>query len=229
MIKAIIFDLDRTLFNIDIPEEKALTSVHKHFVPEHIELDHFIDTYKIENEKWWQKRSRENATLYQVRHNSFIDLYKTLKINLPKPVEFISKHYIGEAQKHWVLYDGVNQMLDRLHAENYQVALVTNGFSTVQHPKLDFMDMKKYFHVITISDEVGFAKPDRKIFDITIDKLGIHKDEVVYVGDNLHDDYKGSQNAGIKFLWFNEHHHPNPEKVPEFDDYKDFFKVLKAI
>jgi FMN phosphatase YigB (HAD superfamily) len=47
-----------------------------------------------------------------------------------------------------------------------------------------------------ISDQVGIAKPDPRIFQITLEKTGLQPSEVVYVGDSV-EDIQGSQAAGI--------------------------------
>ncbi len=51
---------------------------------------------------------------------------------------------------------------------------------------------------MTISTEVGAAKPDSKIFAVALQKCNCELEEVVHIGDNLNADYRGAINVGIK-------------------------------
>jgi putative hydrolase of the HAD superfamily len=48
---------------------------------------------------------------------------------------------------------------------------------------------------------VGIEKPDRRIFDLALDRLGLDADEVVYVGDSWEIDVVGARNAGISPIY----------------------------
>ena len=50
---------------------------------------------------------------------------------------------------------------------------------------------------MVISEEVGFEKPDSKIFDIALKKLHVNADETIYAGDSIETDVFGANNAGL--------------------------------
>ena len=46
-------------------------------------------------------------------------------------------------------------------------------------------------------------KPDPRLFQITLEKAGYSKKQLLHVGDSLQDDIMGATNAGIKCVWLN--------------------------
>lgn len=229
MLKAILFDLDRTIFNIDIPEREALAHLHETYIDKRISQDDFIATYKRENEKWWYKRSRHEATLEDVRHNSMTDALAALGTSVDISIQQFYMEYSEKAQEFWSMYEGALDAIAALREAGLKTAIITNGFSVVQRVKIAQMNLEPYFDYFTISDEVDMAKPDAAIFHHTTKELGVTSDESLYVGDNLHDDYNGAKNAEMRFLWFNEHAQENTEGVPEFSDYAQLLPLLKSL
>ena len=56
--------------------------------------------------------------------------------------------------------------------------------------------LEGYFETVVVSDEVGVAKPDPRIFDIALRDAGLRPEEVAYVGD-APEDVEGSLAAGL--------------------------------
>jgi putative hydrolase of the HAD superfamily len=54
-----------------------------------------------------------------------------------------------------------------------------------------------------VSEEAGVAKPDPKIFEIALDRLGVGALETVMVGDSWINDIAGAAAAGLRTVWFN--------------------------
>ena len=86
-------------------------------------------------------------------------------------------------------------------ALDHRLALVTNGAPDVQREKLAGTTLAGYFSAIVISCEVGFAKPDPRIFEIALDRIGASAPEAVMVGDSLARDVAGARAAGIRAVW----------------------------
>lgn len=86
-------------------------------------------------------------------------------------------------------------------AEQYRLAIVTNGLPDVQREKLIRTGLLGLFDIVVISGEQGVGKPDRAIYDETIRQLGVTTDACVMVGDNFRRDVAGAQEAGIRGVW----------------------------
>src|SRR2546427_1073532 len=90
-------------------------------------------------------------------------------------------------------------------ARNHRLALVSNGAPDVQREKLAGTTLGRYFSAIVISCEVGFGKPDRRIFEIALERIGANAHETVMVGDSLARDVAGAHAAGIRAVWIDRH------------------------
>jgi len=84
---------------------------------------------------------------------------------------------------------------------DHRCALVTNGAPDVQREKLGRTTLAPYFVAIIISAEVGFGKPDPRIFAIALDAIGAEADSAVMIGDSVPRDVAGARNAGLRSIW----------------------------
>ena len=57
------------------------------------------------------------------------------------------------------------------------------------------------FDAVITSESVRCYKPDVRIFERALDRLGITADRAVHIGDSLHSDIAGAKEAGIKTIW----------------------------
>ena len=89
----------------------------------------------------------------------------------------------------------------------YRLAMLTNGSVISQQGKLDTININEYFEDIVISGTYQIHKPDKRIFQIVLDKLDVQPYEVVYVGDGLVNDVQGALSMGMKAIW--QYPHPN--------------------
>ncbi len=100
---------------------------------------------------------------------------------------------------------GSHELLERLQSHGIRLAVITNNLVSEQIPKLKQLNLTDYFDVVSISEEVGVAKPDPEIFRITLERLALTVDSVVMVGDSLMSDIGGALSLGIRCVWLNRH------------------------
>ena len=81
--------------------------------------------------------------------------------------------------------------------DRFILGLISN-FDHPEHVKnlLAKDKIDKYFSSISVSGEVGFKKPDKRIFDIALRNTNLRPEEVLFVGDS-NDDIQGAKSAGI--------------------------------
>ena len=58
------------------------------------------------------------------------------------------------------------------------------------------------FEFIITSSNYIFCKPNKRIFDLALEKAGLELDEVWYIGDQYECDVKGALNAGLFPVWY---------------------------
>ena len=100
---------------------------------------------------------------------------------------------------------GAPGLLKRL-SKHYRLALISNThYPPMVHTLLDAMALTGLFEVVTLSVEVGRAKPHPLIFELTLEKLGLTAAEAIYVGDSYEHDYKGARSVGMDCYLIGRH------------------------
>jgi putative hydrolase of the HAD superfamily len=100
--------------------------------------------------------------------------------------------------------DAVNVLEDLVEAGK-RIGLICNMGLTPGFALRGFLDSEgvlEHFDLLVFSDEIGFRKPDPRIFHFLARKLKVDPGSVVHVGDNLRLDVWGAKNAGFKAILF---------------------------
>jgi putative hydrolase of the HAD superfamily len=101
------------------------------------------------------------------------------------------------------LMPGARDALRALAARGLRLGIVSNTGRTpgvVLRRILARYDVLRYFETVAISysDEVGFRKPDARIFTRTLDALGVAPGRALHVGDNPQADVAGARACGMR-------------------------------
>ena len=96
----------------------------------------------------------------------------------------------------------VTSLLTDLNDRQVPWGIVTNGPSGMQRHKCQALGLDQIAPFIIVSEEVGYAKPDPRIFRDALDATGLGRPErVMFVGDNPRTDIDGARRAGMKTAW----------------------------
>lgn len=88
-----------------------------------------------------------------------------------------------------------------LRASGCRLALLTNGGATGQRSKLARFDLESLFDLILIEGELGFGKPDPRVFERALAGLAVAPADAWMVGDNLEWDVAAPQRLGMFAVW----------------------------
>ncbi|KAK8537468.1 hypothetical protein V6N13_042397 [Hibiscus sabdariffa] len=115
--------------------------------------------------------------------------------------------YFEEVYEHygngyaWRPPDGASETIFLLKNAGVKVAVVSN-FDTRLRKVLKELNVIDLFDGVIISSEVGYEKPDARIFKAALDQIDMEADQVVHVGDDLKADKMGANAVGIDcWLW----------------------------
>ena len=100
-------------------------------------------------------------------------------------------------KKPWYIYPDVINCLERWQQKKIEIGIISN-FDTRLYQVLELLQLKSYFSSITVSSEVGFAKPDPIIFEVALEKHNCLPEEAWHIGDSLREDYQGANAVNIK-------------------------------
>ena len=68
------------------------------------------------------------------------------------------------------------------YKKHFEVGIITNGSTQRQKAKIINTNLNNYFDTIIISEEVGFSKPDKRIFELALNKLNVQSENILFVG-----------------------------------------------
>jgi len=176
-IKAVVFDLDDTLY----PERLYVRSGYR-AVAEHLRV---ALGRRGRFEDWlWERFNRGRAA------GAFEALNEHFNLGL-------SETHIGELvevyRRHKPdirCFDGIEELLERLAAE-YRLGLLTDGFMPAQRLKLDALKLRPFFQAVVFTEEMGRRcwKPSPAGFRRVSELLATPHESCAYVADNPAKDF----------------------------------------
>jgi HAD superfamily hydrolase (TIGR01549 family) len=93
-------------------------------------------------------------------------------------------------------YPSAKKTLLLLREKGYKLGLISNTHWRIsQNVRKEF---NKFFDVVTLSYEHGYAKPHPSIFVATLNKLGTNVNQCLHVGDDPIADIQGAKSVGMK-------------------------------
>jgi putative hydrolase of the HAD superfamily len=107
--------------------------------------------------------------------------------------------YLVDYERAWALHDDALRCLDTLAP--LRLGVITNGVRPFQQAKLDRCGLTPYMEHIIASGEVGFTKPDPRIFTAACARFAVEPAEAMYVGDRFATDALGAAAAGLIGVW----------------------------
>jgi HAD superfamily hydrolase (TIGR01549 family) len=91
--------------------------------------------------------------------------------------------------------------------QKYTTGILSNGFTTLQRQKIDKYNLADYVDFTLISEEVGYHKPDKRIFLKALQLAGSARpEETLYIGDDPKSDVAGARAAGLTPIFINTNH-----------------------
>lgn len=200
----LLFDLDRTLWDYKSNSEQTLFELLNKYTPELMpELKNFLQVYYEINETLWEHYRDGKLTKEILMVKRFQDAFDKFNINSSPFVESLAEDYIIESPKKTMLYPNTIETLTYLNKKKYRLILLTNGFLEVQEVKIKESEIEPFFEQMITSEEAGFQKPDPKIFDYALRKIGAIKSECIMIGDDPYNDIYGARNFGIDTVYAN--------------------------
>ena len=216
-IKHIFFDLDRTLWDFETNSRQALQHI---FLEYKLTLgfknfESFHQTYIRINSELWQKYGKNKITKEELRNTRFLKTLQKHQIFDETLAKQISDAYINLSPRQTQLFPEAINTLTELQSRNYRLHIITNGFEEVQYIKLKESKLSPFFDVIVCSEQIGFNKPDKRIFIHALELANAQAAESLMIGDDLQIDILGANQIGMEAILFdsNKRHKSKAFKV----------------
>ncbi len=200
----LFFDLDNTLWDFRLNSRQAIYETFLYFNLDGrgLDFDEFFNTYSAHNDRLWQQYRKKEIHKNELKRQRFQATFDDLSIEGIDAVQ-MNDHYLGVMPLQTILIEGALDVLSVLKKRNYRLFIITNGFSEVQHKKMQNSGLASFFEKVFISEEVKTPKPGREIFDYAITSTNAKKTKSLMIGDDWEVDVMGAVNNGIDAIYFN--------------------------
>ena len=205
MIKAYLFDLDDTFYDCYNLNEEAVDALCHYAADTLLHMEYHTVRGAFDAARLSVKEQITDDVA--ARHNRMLYMERMLEILKLPSVSFaleLYDYFWNYILSHMVLYNGVKEFLQRLHADGIRIGICTDMTVHIQHRKLRALGIAEYIDYITTSEEAGREKPDPVIFEVALSKMNVKPEEVVYVGDSLRKDVKGPAAIGMTPIWYTD-------------------------
>ena len=202
-----LMDADMTLFDFKKAEAAAFRSACSRFG-----LDAGKEEYAIYhriNDALWKQLEKGEVTQAQLRVMRFEQLKEALNARFDAAeMNRVFSQQLGEG---CYLFPQALSIMQYLKTCG-KVCILTNGIADVQRRRLSLSGLSRYVDALVISQEEGVAKPDARIVERALERLGCtDKRQAVIVGDSLSSDMMAAKNARVDGIWYDPEGHEMPK------------------
>ena len=195
MSQAVFFDLDGTLSNRNAAIRRWLAQHQRKFVlpdayaPRFLELDDF-----------------------GYRPKSVVIPQLVQELGLPHDPAELLEDFSAHAFAAPVPMPHAYAVLEQLRARGVRLGIVTNGWVEAQTKTLEGLDLPRRVDDVVISKAVGLTKPDPRIYQLALERLGVAAADCWFVGDSPRNDVWGPQQVGLRAAFLPTGHALGDEK-----------------
>ena len=201
MIKAVIFDLDNTLYNFDAANEFGIRALAAYTEPVFgWDYPRMKDLYEESREKLTERMGDVGSA-----HNRllrFQNLLEEKKLPLHPHALEMAKAYWRGVLDNMAPSPGAREIMEELRRMGVRIGLGTDMTAYMQYEKLIRLGLMEYMDFIVSSEEAGTDKPGNAFFMLCARKAGCLPGECLFIGDNIVRDYGGAAAAGMQARWF---------------------------
>lgn len=219
-IEAVFFDLDDTLYDQLEPFRYAVGSV----LPEvagngrDFPLDAVFRRVRHYSDRLWDKYTDGELDLEEMRRQRLQFAFEEFGLALDAPTADALQASYLHGQGQIQLSPGAAELIAGFRDRGLDVGILTNGPVNHQMGKIIALKLEKIIPAdrIFISDAVGIAKPDPRVFTHISRNTGHQPEQCLYIGDAWLNDVTASVEAGWHVAWINRrgtvpdtHHEPD--------------------
>lgn len=200
-IKAVIFDLDDTLYDCSgtLVEQGRRQAAKMLARITNISEE---KAYRLQGE--FEEKYGTKVNVYE----KIVTLY-----NLPNTyINQLLQEFICVNISNITLFSDVVESLVQLKSRNYKLFLVTSGEEQIQKKKIDVLGLNNsYFDDIFITDRNN-PQAKRTCFYGIIQRYNLKPEEIICVGDKIDDEIAAGKSLGIITVMFEHGRHYNSNR-----------------
>lgn len=207
MIKAVLIDIDDTIFDFEKCSKNAFKKTLKKLDLSYKEKD--FSYFNKVNDILWTKQKLGNINIEEVFIERSNMMSKYFGLDIEK--EIFNNLFVEFLYDEIEMIDEVEGLLSYL-SDKYQIFAASNGVYDMQVNRIKKSNLDKYFKDIFVSDKIGFEKPDKRFFQKIMNFTKFSNNDLIMIGDSIKSDIIGAKNSNIKSIYFNKENKKNSDK-----------------
>lgn len=225
-IKAIVFDLDRTLYDRWSTLRGVcylLKKIHSGWWKVGMSFEQFYEEF----------HDSDCQHIYGGWEEVYVDFLRKGMFCDPPDVDTFRDEILECFKIIAIPIPTVRDMLREFRENGYKLGIITNGESKLQWKKIELLDFSPLFDKILVSGDLEYGKPDARIFKMMADALEVSPEEMLFIGDGPYIDVQGAYNVGCTPIFIKtsgEWRYPEVrEPQYQLNDVTELPKLLEAI
>ena len=195
--KAVIFDTDNTLYPYDPAHKEASQAVEIKVekqlgIKKEVFRSAFDEARKEIKIRLGDVASSHSRLLYMQKTIEKLELGTRILTTLD-----LEQTYWRTFLNNSKLFPGVIDFIYLLKSKGIVTANITDLTAQIQFRKLVYFGLDELFDYVVTSEEAGRDKPDKRPFEVALEKLKIEPENIWMIGDNPHSDMVGAGNMGM--------------------------------
>ena len=202
----LFFDLDHTLWDFEANARLTLQTLYEDLQLKAAgvyDFDLFYQNYLAHNERLWDRYRKGFIKQEELRVKRMWLALLDFKIANEDLSQKMNVLFLDLLPTRTILFPYTKEILQYLSNKNYELHLITNGFEKVQHSKLKYSGLDRFFQEVITSEGSNSIKPNKEIFEYAFQKTNADPARSIMIGDTLDVDIIGAINAGIDQVFVN--------------------------
>lgn len=230
-MKALIFDVDDTLYDQIQPFERALERhievAREQIEPLYLSFRRYAD--EVFEATAIGKMSLKDSHIYRMKH-ALADFGYQVSDATALAIQIDYDYFQGQIE----LSPVFPEIFSWCQAQGIAMGIITNGPYRHQLRKIRTMGLVNWFELehVLISGQVGITKPNPAIFQLMEERLEISGEDICYLGDSFENDVVGAKAANWKAIWFNHRKRVEPIVPYQADkvvtDWDELVEVIQS-
>jgi len=211
-MRVVLFDLDDTLFDHQYCSRAGLAAVQEAYAGRiQGAIEEVEATYRELLEAWHLKVLQGLISTDASRIERFrVLLSSEQTVATDDEAQAAASCYRAAFDAAYQPVPGAIELLQRVKAE-CPIGIVTNHLLAEQVKKIAALGIDSFVDALVVSEEVGVPKPDARVFETALSRLGSTADQAVMIGDSWSSDIVGATALGIPAIWLNRYDSPCPD------------------
>jgi len=174
----------------------------------------------------WIAYNHGNIKMEELIYKRFYYTLKEKGINDRELAEDMGEAYLEVSACQTKLFPNTTNTLKYLCSKGYTCHIITNGFIKVQTKKIHNCGLADIIDTVTCSEEAGYSKPNKEIFELALSKSKAKVSESIMVGDDYKTDIQGAMNMNMQAIHLDNSPEWDKNEHPTISSISDLCKVL---